>query len=689
MNRMISAAIAALFCAAPVQAQQEHGRFDFPFTVNGQEHVLTYEGTHDVMRQPDPAVKLVVFVHHGGSQNPVTYFGHMKTALDAAAVDRPGLNLPGTTMIIAPGMIGDQHIADNPKRYAGKNYPHWDGGWREGEPSISKPQVSNFDLLDGMVLHIADRYPNVKAIVHVGHSAGGQLLSRYSFGTPVYDVLRERGIYVRYVISNPSSVLYFDRQRPDLIAGKGFVDYRSRTPVLAEGECKEFNTYKYGLDGMVPYMARRPVAAMLASFRKREVFLFQGTADIDPMADGLDRDCPGLLQGRFRLERGQRYYEYLGHFFGPEVYKNKFLVLAPGIAHAGGEMFRSAAGKPIIFIDADSAAAAIRDEDARRPPAKFTLVIHGGGGVRDRAEFAAKPGLEKAYRDGLSVALKAGHQVLAAGGSAVEAVEAAINVMEDSPLFNAGKGASYTTDGTVELDASIMDGRTMKAGAVAVARGIKNPISLARIVLEKTPHVLVAGEGVSALAQEMGVPWVPESYFYTEEKWNELLERLDRKVPFGTPIPRTSEPPRDDPADTKLWGTVGAVALDAQGNLAAGTSTGGRITKRPGRVGDSPIIGASTYANNDIVAVSTTGLGEKHMVLLTSKEIASLMKYRGLSVQEAADNALKVQLVALGGSGGAIALDKNGSFATPYTETGMYRGWVRADGVIEVRIYDR
>jgi hypothetical protein len=364
-----------------------------------------------------------------------------------------------TTMIIAPGMIGAQHIADNPKRYAGKSYPHWDGGWREGAPSLSKPQVSNFDLLDGMVLHIADRYPNVKAIVHVGHSAGGQLLSRYSFGTPVYDVLRERGIYVRYVISNPSSVLYFDRQRPDLVAGKGFVDYRSRTPVLAEGECKEFNTYKYGLDGMVPYMTRRPAAAMLASFRKREVFLFQGTSDIDPMADGLDRDCPGLLQGRFRLERGQRYYEYLGHFFGPEIYKNKFLVLA-------------------------------------------------------------------------------------------------------------------------------------------------------RIVLEKTPHVLVAGEGVSALAQEMGVPWVPESYFYT-------------------------------------------------------------------------------YANNDIVAVSTTGLGEKHMVLRTSKEIASLMKYRGLSVQEAADNALKVQLVALGGSGGAIALDKNGNFATPYTEAGMYRGWVRADGVIEVRIYDR
>jgi L-asparaginase / beta-aspartyl-peptidase len=689
MNRILTTCVIAASYALPVQAQQEHARYDFPFVVNGQEHVLTYEGTHDLMRQRDPAIKLVVLVHHGGSQNPVTYFNSMKAALAAAAADRPGLDLLKTTMIVAPGMIGDPHIKDNPKRYAGRHYPYWEDGWREGVPSVNKPQVSNFDLLDGMVLHIADRFPSVKAIIHVGHSAGGQLLSRYSLGSPVYDVLRQRGIYMRYIISNPSSVLYFDRQRPDLVAGKGFVDYRARTPVLAEGECKAFNTYKYGLDELVPYMKRRPVAAMLASFRQRDVFLFQGESDIDPMADGLDRDCPGLLQGRFRLERGKRYYEYLGHFFGPEVYKTKFIAFAPGIGHNAREMFASAAGKPIIFINADSAAAALRQQAERTLPAKFTLVIHGGGGVRERAEFAARPGLEKAYRDTLAIALKAGYQVLAAGGSAVHAVEAAINVLEDSPLFNAGKGASYTTDGTVELDATIMDGRTMRAGGIAAARHIKNPISLARIVLEKTPHVLVAGEGVLALAQEMGVPWVPESYFYTEEKWNELLQRMNLKVPFGTPIPRGSTAPQDDPKDTGLWGTVGAVALDAQGNLAAGTSTGGRITKRPGRVGDSPIIGAGTYANNNIVAVSTTGLGEKHMVLLTAKEIASLMAYKGMSVQEAADYALKTELVALGGSGGAIALDKNGNFATPYTETGMYRGWVRSDGVIEVRIYER
>ena len=344
-----------------------------------------------------------------------------------------------------------------------------------------------------------------------------------------------------------------------------------------------------------------------------------------------------------------------------------------------------------------SIAAAPVKAKASAEPGRFSLVIHGGSGVMTRAEFDKEPGLEQAYRDTLAAALKAGHQVLAAGGSAVAAVEAAIRVLEDSPLFNAGKGASYTVDGTVELDAAIMDGKAMKAGGVAAARHIRNPISLARMVLEKTPHVLVVGEGVTALAREMGVPWVPESYFYTERKWNELLERLDMKVPYGAPLPGRGDTtgtgitralPPDVPGDPLRFGTVGAVALDARGNLAAGTSTGGRITKRPGRVGDSPIIGAGTYAN-DICAVSTTGLGEKHMVLLTSKEVAVLMAYRGMSVQEAADHAVKVELVALGGEGGAIAVDRDGNIATPYTGDGMYRGWVREDGKIEVRIHER
>ena len=318
---------------------------------------------------------------------------------------------------------------------------------------------------------------------------------------------------------------------------------------------------------------------------------------------------------------------------------------------------------------------------------RFVLAIHGGAGARSPEEFHKDPELEKAYRDALSESLSAGYDVLKKGGSSVEAVEAAIVVMEDSPLFNAGKGASYTREGTVELDSSIMNGKTMRAGGVGAIRHVKNPIRLARMVMEETPHVLLVGEGAVAFAQEMGVKWVPESYYYTERKWNELIERLEREVPYGTKIKRSqSLLDKDDPG---LYETVGAVALDSEGNLAAGTSTGGRITKRPGRVGDSPIIGASTYANNQICAVSTTGLGEIQMVLLTAKEIAALMAYKGMSVEEAADHAVKEELVALGGGGGAIVLDPKGNIAMPYTGEGMYRGWVREDGSITVRIHEK
>ena len=692
MRSKISAAVLALVlglaATAPLRAQEEHARYDFPVVVDGQEQVLTYEGTHDITRG-DPNVKLVVFVHHGASENPVTYFNSMKAALEVVSGEKP--DLARTTMIIAPAMISEAHVMDRPERYAQHHYPYWEA-WREGGASENSPKVSNFDLLDGMVLQIVDRFPNVKAIVYVGHSAGAQLLSRYSLGTPTYDVLRQKGIYVRYIVSNPSSLLYFDRQRPDLISGTGFIDYSMRTPVLADGDCVGFNRYKYGLDGMVPYMTRRPVSALLAEYRQRDVILLQGLADTDPNDDSLDKDCPAMLMGRFRLERGQRYYEYLGRYFGNEIYQTKRLVLVDGLGHDSRSIFKSDEGRPLIFIDADSAAAAMPrpTSTATQPPRHFTLVIHGGSGVREPAEFAAHPGLEQAYRDTLAVALRAGYQVLSAGGSAVEAVEAAIRVMEDSPIFNAGKGASLTSDGTVELDASIMDGRTMRAGGIAAARHIRNPISMSRLVMERTPHVLVAGEGVMALAKELGVPLEPESYFRTEEKWQELQDRLRLEVPFGGDLPPVGlGPTEDDPHDTKLYGTVGAVALDVNGNLAAGTSTGGRILKRPGRVGDSPIIGASTYANNAVVAVSTTGLGEKHMVLLTGKEIAALMQYGGLNVQQAADRAVRQELVELGGGGGAIAVDRHGNFATPFTESGMYRGWVREDGVVEVRVYDR
>lgn len=273
MRQHVVAIFLTLFVVEPLGAQEEHARFDFPVTVDGQEHILTYDGTHDVMRDADPRVKLVVFVHHGGSQNPTTYFDRLVAALNAADRDRPGLALRATTLVVSAAMIGDHHIADRPARYAEGHYPFWDGGWREGKNSVNAPAVSNYDLLDGMVRHIVDSYPGVKAVVHVGHSAAGRLVSRYSFGTPVYDELKARGIAAQYVVANASSVLY--------------------------------------------------------------------------------------------------------------------------------------------FIDADSAAASIDDAATRETPRRFALAIH---------------------------------------------------VMEDSPLFNAGKGASFTREGTVELDAAIMSGKTVRAG---------------------------------------------------------------------------------------------------------------------------------------------------------------------------------------------------------------------------------
>jgi len=310
----------------------------------------------------------------------------------------------------------------------------------------------------------------------------------------------------------------------------------------------------------------------------------------------------------------------------------------------------------------------------------FGIIIHGGGGVRDRIEFEKNPELERAYRDKIKEALSVGYEILLKGGGSIDAVEAAIRIFEDSPLFNAGKGASFTSDGTNELDASIMNGKTLRAGAVGAVKFVKNPISLARRILEKTPHVLLVGEGALAYAKEEGVDIRSADYFYTERKWESLQRRLKEDVPYGGELKEKRE-------DSDYFSTVGAAALDKNGTLAAGTSTGGRVKKRPGRVGDSPIIGASTYANNQTCAVSTTGLGENHLVLLTSKEISALIAYKGMALQNAVDHVIQKQLVEIGGSGGAIAIDKNGNVAMSFTGEGMYRGYILNDGKIVVKIY--
>jgi beta-aspartyl-peptidase (threonine type) len=288
------------------------------------------------------------------------------------------------------------------------------------------------------------------------------------------------------------------------------------------------------------------------------------------------------------------------------------------------------------------------------------------------------PELEKAYIDTLTIALRTGYEVLTRGGSSLDAVEATIRVMEDSPLFNAGKGAVFTANGVNELDASIMDGKTLNAGAVAAVEHVRNPISLARLVMEKSPHVMMVGSGAEEFAKSQGVKLVAPHYFWTERRWRDYERSRAREDSGKTGAALGIE---------KKFGTVGAVALDKAGNLAAGTSTGGTSMKRYGRVGDSPIIGAGTYANNLSCAVSGTGDGEFYIRNNVAADICARVRYTGVSLQQAADDVVMKELVAQKGEGGVIAMDRKGNIATPFNTAGMYRGWVTSDGKITVRIY--
>ena len=305
------------------------------------------------------------------------------------------------------------------------------------------------------------------------------------------------------------------------------------------------------------------------------------------------------------------------------------------------------------------------------------FVIHGGAGTITRAGMT--PEREKEYRGALAEVLRTGHAILTRGGTSLDAVEAAIRFMEDSPLFNAGKGAVFTHDGKNELDASIMDGKTKKAGSVAGVTIIKNPITAARAVMEKSKHVMLIGRGAELFATSVGLEVVDPSYFWTERRWKALQqEMLKESKPQAALVT----------ADENRFGTVGAVALDKNGNLAAGTSTGGTTNKRFGRVGDAPIIGAGNFAENESVAVSATGAGEFFIRWTVAYDIAALVKYRGLSVREAAEEVINRKLKAVpGAEGGVIVLDTKGNFAMPFNTEGMYRGWIDADGVPHVEIY--
>ena len=315
---------------------------------------------------------------------------------------------------------------------------------------------------------------------------------------------------------------------------------------------------------------------------------------------------------------------------------------------------------------------------------KFGFAIHGGAGTIVRNSMT--PELEKEYRAKLNESLLAGYEILKHDGTSLDAVEAAITIMEDSPLFNAGKGAVYTSDGSIELDASIMDGKTLKAGAVAAVRHIKNPIRAARLVMEQSPNVLMVGEGAEAFAREKGIELVPVEYFQTTRRWQEL-QRAKEKENRETEQPKKSGHNLDKEFhDVTKYGTVGAVALDKQGNLAAGTSTGGKTNKKFGRVGDSPIIGAGTYANNRTCAVSGTGDGEYFMRGVLAYDVSAMMEYKDKSLSDASRIAIE-KMGKLGGFGGLIGIDRDGNIAMPFNSEGMYRGYIGVDGKVVIVIY--
>ncbi|MDX9997254.1 MAG: isoaspartyl peptidase/L-asparaginase [Phenylobacterium sp.] len=325
-------------------------------------------------------------------------------------------------------------------------------------------------------------------------------------------------------------------------------------------------------------------------------------------------------------------------------------------------------------------AAGVLMANAAEAAPKWALAIHGGAGVIDRN--ALSPEQEKAYREAMARAAEAGARVLRAGGSSLDAVEAAVVELEDDPLFNAGRGAVFTAEGKNELDAAVMEGRDLKAGAVAGVTRTRNPIRLAREVMQSSPHVMLIGPGAEEFARSRGLPEVDPAYFYTSQRWRALERELARQ---NLPVPAKPPGARDDDRAAALAhdegkrGTVGAVAVDIRGDVAAATSTGGTTAKRWGRVGDAPIIGAGTYADNASCAVSATGTGEYFIRLTVAREVCALVEHNGLSLQAAADEVIQRKLTKIGGDGGVIAVSPAGEVAWSFNTSGMYRASI-ADG---------
>jgi beta-aspartyl-peptidase (threonine type) len=347
-----------------------------------------------------------------------------------------------------------------------------------------------------------------------------------------------------------------------------------------------------------------------------------------------------------------------------------------------------------MALAAMSAAAAAAQTPQAKPQGHWAMEIHGGAGVIERSQLG--PEGDAAYRASLKQALAAGTAILDKGGTSLDAVEAAIRVLEDDPLFNAGHGAVFTEEGKNELDSAIMDGATERAGAVAGVTRTRHPISLARAVMEKTPHVMIVGPGADAFSAQAGLEQVEPSFFFTESRWQSLVKQLKEEGkpipprPAGAPPPGATSPVAvyDETPVRRSYGTVGAVALDQHGNIAAGTSTGGMQGKMPGRVGDSPIIGAGTYASNHSCAVSATGAGEYFIRLTVAREVCALVEYEHMKLADAANEVIHKQLPEIHGDGGVIAITPDGQMTWSFNTPGMFRARQVEGGKIEVGVYN-
>jgi beta-aspartyl-peptidase (threonine type) len=317
---------------------------------------------------------------------------------------------------------------------------------------------------------------------------------------------------------------------------------------------------------------------------------------------------------------------------------------------------------------------------AANPPAgtegPVAIAIHGGSGTIEKGEFSAEK--EAEIRAALEQAARAGHEILMAGGSSLDAVTRAVTILEDSPHFNAGRGAVFNAEGKNELDASIMEGAGLNAGAVAAVHNIRNPVLLARKVMTDSVHVMLMGEGAEAFARERGIAFEDDAYFYTDYRWQQLQKAKASDQPDATYLSETPD---------QWFSTVGAVALDRDGNLAAATSTGGMTNKQWGRVGDSPIIGAGTYADNRSCAVSATGHGEFFIRATVARDVCARVQFTGVSLAEATRQVIKEQLTAMGGDGGVIAVDPQGNLALTFNTSGMYRASIDAEGRLYVAIF--